>query len=467
MSFKSTVALLLTVSLTACGGGGGGNSSTRGSGTTPPQASVLDKLQGTWERRGYGKVVRVSGERVETFDVTSQTCHLAIVESADDYANANVSADEMEFSVRSTALSFEERYSKADSLPSVCDSPIGDTPTEMFEHLWLTFNENYAFFAERNVNWLSQYDATRDRINDQMSNAQFLEVLGLLLSPLNDEHVLLVAGEQSINPAQPKGLIAQLIAEYESQSLVVDLNDYINRELLSWDTTVREAYLDGDVGTTEERVFTWGTIGEDIGYLKIDLMLLNFEQSLDDQLVRVEAILDQIFDDLAQTDSMVVDIRLNGGGADPIALAIARRFADMERIAVSKYTRTTNGDGVMQELSISPISRPSYQNPVVLLTSGFTTSAAEVFTLAMRSLPQVTHAGEVTNGSLSDVLEKPLPNGWEFQLSNEVYLDSEGISYEASGIPPAVVMPVFGFQERRDGEDSALNGALELLGFGA
>lgn len=464
MLLRNTTIVFLVSSLAACGGGG--SSSTPIAGTTPPQATLIDQLQGTWERHGYGKVVRISGERIETFDVTSQTCYLAETESTDDYPNARMSEDETEFSIQFTALSFEERYSKVNSLPAVCDSPIGNRPTEIFEHLWLTFEENYAFFSERNVDWLAQYDATRDRVSDAMSSDEFLDVLNSLLLPLDDEHVSLVAGEQIINPARPKGLIAQLIAEYESQSVVSELGDYINRELLNWDAFVRDVYLDGDAETTDERVFTWGTISDDIGYLKIDSMILNFDESLDDQLARVEEILDQIFSDLAQTDSMIVDIRLNGGGADAIAFAIAQRFTDVERSVVSKFTRTSAGAGAMQSVSISPVDRPSYQNPIVLITSGFSTSAAEVFTLAMRSLPQVTHAGEVTNGSLSDVLEKPLPNGWEFQLSNEVYLDADGVSYEAIGIPPDTEISVFAFDERQRREDSALNGALALLGFG-
>jgi len=32
-------------------------------------------------------------------------------------------------------------------------------------------------------------------------------------------------------------------------------------------------------------------------------------------------------------------------------------------------------------------------------------------------------------------LEKRLPNGWYFSLSNEVYLDNQGVCYESIGIP--------------------------------
>lgn len=52
------------------------------------------------------------------------------------------------------------------------------------------------------------------------------------------------------------------------------------------------------------------------------------------------------------------------------------------------------------------------------------------------ALPNVTRIGTPTYGVLSDMLEKHLPNGWSFSLSNEVYLAVDGKLYEGLGIPP-------------------------------
>lgn len=51
------------------------------------------------------------------------------------------------------------------------------------------------------------------------------------------------------------------------------------------------------------------------------------------------------------------------------------------------------------------------------------------------------HLGETTRGALSDALVKYLPNGDRITLSNEVYLDSDGIAWEARGIAPHVAGP--------------------------
>ena len=43
--------------------------------------------------------------------------------------------------------------------------------------------------------------------------------------------------------------------------------------------------------------------------------------------------------------------------------------------------------------------------------------------------------GSHTNGAISDALQKTLPNGWHYSLSNEVYTDNNDICYENIGVP--------------------------------
>jgi carboxyl-terminal processing protease len=125
----------------------------------------------------------------------------------------------------------------------------------------------------------------------------------------------------------------------------------------------------------------------------------------------------------------------NDGGLDSFARRIARRFAAEPTVAYSKYAGDYDGDRP-QEIVLQPPERPRYLGPVYLITSHDTISAAEVFAMAMRALPNVVHLGETTDGSLSDELWKTLPNGWVLSLSNEIYLDSDGKAWEGKGIPP-------------------------------
>jgi carboxyl-terminal processing protease len=79
-----------------------------------------------------------------------------------------------------------------------------------------------------------------------------------------------------------------------------------------------------------------------------------------------------------------------------------------------------------------------------LVTSDFTVSAGEDFTMAMSQLPNVTHRGSRTRGAFSDMLEKGLPNGWKLTLSNEAYLDASGRNLESIGVTPEDPISIFG-----------------------
>ena len=55
--------------------------------------------------------------------------------------------------------------------------------------------------------------------------------------------------------------------------------------------------------------------------------------------------------------------------------------------------------------------------------------------LSSMELNQLKRIGSRTNGAISDALQKTLPNGWHFSLSNEIYTDNNDKHYENIGIP--------------------------------
>ena len=155
-AIKETLVITLVVvclaAITACGGGGG--SSSRPS-SSPAPVTTQSQLQGVWEKRGYGLVLDISGNRVAAYDFTTQTCARQPVDDLSSLTSEldTITADGDEFTLRAALTGFVDRYFKVASLPTVCATPIGASATEMFEHTWHTFNEYYAFFVERNVDW--------------------------------------------------------------------------------------------------------------------------------------------------------------------------------------------------------------------------------------------------------------------------------------------------------------------------
>jgi C-terminal processing protease CtpA/Prc len=142
-----------------------------------------------------------------------------------------------------------------------------------------------------------------------------------------------------------------------------------------------------------------------------------------------------IYEDIKNTKSCIIDVRFNGGGFDQIGLEILSYFTSKKRIAFSKKARLENGFTNTQNIYIEP-NELNYKGKLYLLTSPQTASASETFVLASQNIENVTRIGSNTEGILSDVLSKRLPNGWEYGLSNEIYENIDGKNYEMTGIPP-------------------------------
>ena len=169
--------------------------------------------------------------------------------------------------------------------------------------------------------------------------------------------------------------------------------------------------------------------------------------------------MDQVVAEFADAETVILDVRFNGGGYDATALTLAGRFADQERLALTKHARNGDSFTPLREFYVQPLGDQQYTGNVIVLTSPLTASAAEIFVMALQALPNVTVIGEPTSGGTSDILGRQLPNGWQFGLSNEVYYASDGQVYEGLGLQPDVVVPI-NIENLLAGQDDMLTAAL-------
>src|SRR5690606_1788671 len=111
---------------------------------------------------------------------------------------------------------------------------------------------------------------------------------------------------------------------------------------------------------------------------------------------------------------------------------------------------------------VEPTGGTRYTKPIVLLTSRWTGSAGETFTLAMDELPHVTLLGDHTSGGFSDNIARELPNGWFCFMSIGDYRAADGQSYEGIGVAPDIRL-VNTKDDILAGRDRALEQAAERL----
>jgi C-terminal processing protease CtpA/Prc len=208
---------------------------------------------------------------------------------------------------------------------------------------------------------------------------------------------------------------------------------------------------DGGV-LTSDKMFLYGVFREkpNVGYIYIAGFILGETELSGGPIQDWAKKIDGIVKSLSYTDYIILDIRGNKGGLSSNAEYIAGRFISVQKDYIKVCTKNgprRNDFSVPVSYTIKPAGS-KYTKPVVLLTDNITVSAAERFTLALRTQDHVTHAGEITRGALSLKIIRSLINGWEYTMSVQKVTDMNGNYYEGTGIAPD--FPIAGHQAQLD-----------------
>ena len=447
---------------------------------------------GVWEHKGYGRVFDVTDNKTDLYEFTKNTCIKINAEAQDlqEYIDSiKVATDKKSATHQGKTDVFVTNLTKLDVLPTSCQAAHLLTmatakPKDVFDHFWSIFNDYYAFFDKRGVDWDQQSANFRSQVLDDMSDRELFSVLAKMLDPIDDGHIKLTSDENDFSPGS-NFAYEQLFTEFfNQQTEFTDLQTFTEAQIQDLIALTQSYVSDvkSDGGRDKNSIF-WGTISNgEIGIINLpemvgfsdDYVRGATEDDIDitAEIAALDRVLDRIMVDLKDTRAIIIDIRFNTGGTDILSMMIVNRFADQRRRVLSKYTRdstTGNTNGVENNTPqvhayTTPVSNP-YTKPVAVLSSRFSFSAAEIFLISMSALPHVTLIGDPSGGGLSDILEKELPNGWEVSLSNEIYLDYLGRNHEVSGVPMDINAPAITPADLVTGKDSAIEAAIQSFGF--
>jgi carboxyl-terminal processing protease len=306
------------------------------------------------------------------------------------------------------------------------------TPELNFEVLWHTFEDNYAFFKLRNVDWKKAYNTYRPKINAATSDDSLYSVFCSMLAPFQDNHINVIVPRVK----QFKSVkYSQFAGEFPSDSLRESFQRMI-------DTTL---YRNGfsklnSIGKlmNNKPLFKY-TTSKEYGYLRFNRCFV--DENADNKADAMEAgkLLDTIFRAFEKVNALIIDVRDNIGGNDEFAFEVAGRFTGKPVVGMYKQTRIRGGGyeqfGVLEKWMLQPKGGRPFLKPVVVLTNDKTVSAGDVFAMLMEERPQVRMIGTNTRGIYSDMYGFTLPNGWLISLSNQRYYNSKMICYEGTGTP--------------------------------
>ena len=315
---------------------------------------------------------------------------------------------------------------------AVFDPWEGRDAQELYRELWTAFDEHYAPFTERGVDWDAEF-ARHAPAAEAGDDALFASMTGLL-AELDDGHVTLVA------PGRLQFVAKRTFRENTFQ-LDLDLGIIAGRMV---------------EGPFRAGAALYGALPDDVGYVHV----ANWNDPVPD--------LDGLIAFLAERRAAIVDLRHNPGGDFTNGFPFAARFADERRLAFTTWTRTGRGHqdmGQPVDWRIGPEGAVRFDGPVVILTNGFTNSAAERTLMAFRTFPHATVVGSRTAGNHGEKVGGELSNGWRYSTVPQVVVAADGVSYEGPGLPPDLEVQNDA-AEVAAGLDRQFEAALEVLGAG-
>jgi hypothetical protein len=420
-----------------------------------------------WLSDGYGLLVEIRGDGLQAFELTSISCvpgwsAKREPTSGETREEVFIGNDTFRLSggpsgdvkrLHLEGVASDILLHRTSTRPAACSRKPDDSPQGNYAIFWQTFAENYPFFNLRHVDWQSVDREFRPRVTSATKPDQLFGILQQMIEPLHDAHT---------------GIEAEDVKK-DFDGWREDPNHLENEGWKKAQEIIDTRYIRGALRSFCNGQIQFGALDHSIGYLRIIAFYGYVDHYTYELALRaLRSALDEIFRKASKLNGLVIDVRLNKGGDDPLGLEIASRLTKGRYLAYSKVARN-NLEGTLhftapQGSWVLPSTHPGFRGNVVLLTGPDTVSAGETFAMALLGRePHVTRIGQNTQGVFSDVLNRKLPNGWRFGLPNEVYLTSDGNAFDGTGIPPDIRLSFFSAADLSKGRDEALEEAQTFL----
>lgn len=268
-------------------------------------------------------------------------------------------------------------------------------------------DQRYSYRDIRKVNWDKAFGVYSPVLNRAKTPEEFAKNAVKMLSAAKDAHIWVKVNGKYI----PGGFRRKSNPNYNMKLL--------SRRILQWKSI--------------NKVVSTGRFDKDIGYI-----LINSWSRSDKQPHK--AAFDAL-KELSDTKVLIIDVRPNGGGSEPLAQDFAGCFID-KPVVYAKHVypdRSQKPDswGNVQKRMLKPNpDMPRYKGQIVVLMGQKNMSSCEAFLLMMKQVPGCVLIGDKSYGSSGNPKPHDLGNGVTVYLPSWKALRADGTCFEGKGIKP-------------------------------
>lgn len=301
---------------------------------------------------------------------------------------------------------------------------------EAIKELRRAIDENYSYYKLKAVGWDELFDRYSPMMKEAKTSREFAEAASQLLAHAEDLHIWVMIGDKTIG-----GFKRNIKQNYNRKTL--------ERVVPNWRKRSAAVYT--------------GKFDDGIGYILINSWSRERTEALKQVYVAIW--------ENADAPGLIVDVRPNSGGAEPLAKEVAGCFVDDPVLYAKHVYRAVNEPGGFSKTSkriLQPNkTRPRYRGKTAVLMGQANMSSCEAFLLMMKQVPDCKLVGENSYGSSGNPKPHELGNGVTVYLPSWKAMRPDSTCFEGKGIFPHITVEAT--QEELLTHDPVLEAALELL----
>ena len=329
-----------------------------------------------------------------------------------EHHNANTRIYAMAGLVQITGVPYQAREEKPRRSTSggktQIEPSISDRNQKAIVNLRRAIDEKYSYRDMRGLDWEKIYNKYEPRLKLSKTTQQFGEYTAKMLAHAKDLHVRVKVNGKSLTVYKRKArrnyntnIIGQVVPNLKEMSKYV--------------------YM--------------GRFDDNIGYI----LITSWARTKPEQIAAPAL---KALKELSDTSALIIDVRPNGGGAEPLAQEFAGCFIEKPVVYakhINRSTRTESGwTGVVSRKLKVNSKQPRYKGKVVVLMGNVNMSSCEAFLLMMKQVPGCKLIGCKSYGSSGNPKPFDLGNGVVVDLPSWKVLRLDETCFEGEGIEPDI-----------------------------